>query len=502
MMDANKIYKLSKAFLKAASLRKASGILFVCPEDSTCFLQLRSGKVSHGGTWATPGGSLESGESNWEAAVREIHEELGSFPECKKIGEKTHIADNFRYVTHICKMSLEDKKAWEPELNFESDDAKWFSAGDLPSNLLPAFKKAFRVKTAGKIALASDELDNVVNKLRSMSPDEARDVFSRMDLSDVSEYISHFKAGIEELEMIERYDPGSQADKMEDYHDMISHLNNRYMDLYTETGISEGFEEFESLEGAGDGEEEYGISEIFEEQRELGGSTRGDETETEVVIQERRERARERAKAKDFRTTEQRIKDNKARNNRAREIFRSFSKEKQDDIMALLKKKNAERFQKKQKDLEFKKYHQEQSAEQFRAKTPEEKADYRKKQLADIKRRQEARTPEEQEEWTAKKNRDNAERERARKERGDVTPATAKKLILAFREKPEELMSLMDRVNIKETARLIQVLDEIKTPESRKRKGIDKVLRGLNDDEIKNFRRRIREKVLERSESK
>ncbi|MCW2929913.1 MAG: hydrolase [Actinomycetia bacterium] len=40
-----------------------------------------SGYVDHGGTWSTPGGGLQHGESPEEGAVREAHEEIGELPE-------------------------------------------------------------------------------------------------------------------------------------------------------------------------------------------------------------------------------------------------------------------------------------------------------------------------------------------------------------------------------------------------------------------------------------
>lgn len=140
-MNSRTIIKNAR-FFSIAAKQKAAGILFVCLEDDTVFLQKRSKKVDHPGFYATPGGGVEKGEDFWEAAVREIEEELGSMPKIKQVLD-TKVSDGkVYYVTFICEMALEEKKKWEPKINHESDEAKWFSAHKLPSPLLPEFKKA------------------------------------------------------------------------------------------------------------------------------------------------------------------------------------------------------------------------------------------------------------------------------------------------------------------------------------------------------------------------
>jgi mutator protein MutT len=73
------------------SLRPAAVALALVPDEEgrACFLITRraSGLRAHGGQWALPGGRLDAGETPEEAALRELHEELGlSLAETHVIG--------------------------------------------------------------------------------------------------------------------------------------------------------------------------------------------------------------------------------------------------------------------------------------------------------------------------------------------------------------------------------------------------------------------------------
>lgn len=54
----------------------AAGILFWCPADGTVLCVQRGDEGSEAGTWTPPGGGREAGESLYQTAVREAHEEL------------------------------------------------------------------------------------------------------------------------------------------------------------------------------------------------------------------------------------------------------------------------------------------------------------------------------------------------------------------------------------------------------------------------------------------
>jgi 8-oxo-dGTP pyrophosphatase MutT (NUDIX family) len=64
-----------------AGLRRAAVALALLPDDAglPCFVLTRRavGLRAHGGQWALPGGRLDAGEGPEQAAVRELHEEVG-----------------------------------------------------------------------------------------------------------------------------------------------------------------------------------------------------------------------------------------------------------------------------------------------------------------------------------------------------------------------------------------------------------------------------------------
>lgn len=59
-------------------MRRAAGIAFVTPERSHVLLAERADWLdSCPGTWAAPGGGIEGDESRFDAALREVEEEIG-----------------------------------------------------------------------------------------------------------------------------------------------------------------------------------------------------------------------------------------------------------------------------------------------------------------------------------------------------------------------------------------------------------------------------------------
>ena len=59
--------------MTAPALREAARAIVLDPDDRVMLLRYDE----NGGFWATPGGSLESGEDHRQAVVRELREELG-----------------------------------------------------------------------------------------------------------------------------------------------------------------------------------------------------------------------------------------------------------------------------------------------------------------------------------------------------------------------------------------------------------------------------------------
>jgi len=152
MLDT--LIKCAELFLTAATQywgKKASGILFVCAEDNTMLLLKRSRSVEQPGTWGIAGGAIGEGfHANIHgekdppdkvflgSAQREAEEELGSLPWVEKLVDTTMFTDgSFSYKTYVFNITLKEKLRWTPtiKLNWENDEAKWFTANNMPGNL-------------------------------------------------------------------------------------------------------------------------------------------------------------------------------------------------------------------------------------------------------------------------------------------------------------------------------------------------------------------------------
>lgn len=122
--------------------RAGAGILFICNEDRTILLSLRSMDVNEPGTWGIPGGAIKvegtSVEDNFVGAKREVVEEFGSLPSnMKVIGRSLFKDKDFKYTTFFVEIPLKEKKSWTPKitLDWENDDVEWFAEDNLPGNL-------------------------------------------------------------------------------------------------------------------------------------------------------------------------------------------------------------------------------------------------------------------------------------------------------------------------------------------------------------------------------
>ena len=109
--------------------------VFVMRDGKFLFLQR---KGSHGeGTWSTPGGYMEFGETFEECAKREVREETGMEIENVRVGAVTNdifAADNKHFVTIWL---VSDWKSGEPSIT-EPDKCmkqQWVDFGSLPRPL-------------------------------------------------------------------------------------------------------------------------------------------------------------------------------------------------------------------------------------------------------------------------------------------------------------------------------------------------------------------------------
>ena len=106
----------------------AAGLLLVRRPDegpAEVLLQLRAAWTHGGGTWALPGGALDSHEDSVTAAAREAWEEVGVDPSVLDVkGIFTDDHGNWRYDTVIAHCSGD---VGAHEANAESDEVRWVS---------------------------------------------------------------------------------------------------------------------------------------------------------------------------------------------------------------------------------------------------------------------------------------------------------------------------------------------------------------------------------------
>lgn len=111
--------------------RKAAGILIKRIDLGMFLLVLRSSEVMDPGLLGIPGGRIEPGEKEEEAALQETREELGPLPPVKLVGRDVYKSGDFSYVTFLALMKGKDADPWKPTLNWENDAWIWVLPSDL-----------------------------------------------------------------------------------------------------------------------------------------------------------------------------------------------------------------------------------------------------------------------------------------------------------------------------------------------------------------------------------
>jgi 2'-5' RNA ligase/8-oxo-dGTP pyrophosphatase MutT (NUDIX family) len=91
-------------------------------------LQQRSQHVDHPGTWSTPGGMMEAGESPFTTAVREGTEELGDLPPLGHIGTHSNDHGGWSYHTVIADSPTKFTPDGEGTHAHETAGHGWFTA--------------------------------------------------------------------------------------------------------------------------------------------------------------------------------------------------------------------------------------------------------------------------------------------------------------------------------------------------------------------------------------
>lgn len=111
--------------------RKAAGILIRRTDTGMFLLVMRSQEVMDPGVLGIPGGRIEPGEKEEEAALKEATEELGLLPPLEFVDRDLYKSGDFSYVTFLALMDGEAAVDWKPELNWENDAWLWVTLSDL-----------------------------------------------------------------------------------------------------------------------------------------------------------------------------------------------------------------------------------------------------------------------------------------------------------------------------------------------------------------------------------
>jgi len=125
----------------------AAGIMFTTPEGLALFVK-RAASSDHAGEWAWPGGGVEDGESEQEAARREALEEVG-YEAAQELEELDHQADDqVSFKTFHQRVD----QPFLPRLNDEHSAFAWVPVIDPPQPLHPGV-----ASTLEKLANEDDE---------------------------------------------------------------------------------------------------------------------------------------------------------------------------------------------------------------------------------------------------------------------------------------------------------------------------------------------------------
>jgi 8-oxo-dGTP pyrophosphatase MutT (NUDIX family) len=123
-----------------------AGILFCAPGPQYLLV-----KRSDRDEWEQPGGHIEPGEYAEQAATRECVEEIGSCPDGQRW--PIRITTNPDGGDYTC-FQQEVPEPFEPNLNEEHTEWKWFFADSLPENTHPEVAKTIALVTGNELDIA------------------------------------------------------------------------------------------------------------------------------------------------------------------------------------------------------------------------------------------------------------------------------------------------------------------------------------------------------------
>jgi 8-oxo-dGTP diphosphatase len=162
--DTNRWTRCSRGHRHWGSLG-AAGLLLIrraptgAPDTTQVLLQHRAGWVHHGDTWSVPGGAIHTGETPWDAALREVLEETGlDLADAVELWRHVDDHGGWSYTTVIARTRA---PALPRALTPETLEVRWVPVGELAQlPLHPGFAATWeRVRS---IAQASNAAGSTV----------------------------------------------------------------------------------------------------------------------------------------------------------------------------------------------------------------------------------------------------------------------------------------------------------------------------------------------------
>lgn len=113
---------------------EAAGVIFLAKDTGRCLMQLRNGDKRHRYTWGFFGGTIEKGETPFQALQRELIEEIGFVPELAKLNPIDVYQSKDKHFYYYSFVAVVDNE-FSPTLNDESAGYAWVNIGHWPQPL-------------------------------------------------------------------------------------------------------------------------------------------------------------------------------------------------------------------------------------------------------------------------------------------------------------------------------------------------------------------------------